>query len=160
MPQRYFVSGGGLFLTVFVYLLATRAGAAPATPGFGAPPSVNQAASVPASECRQCHDGPSVQALPTFHQDCVSCHTGAAEHVKDPSLTNIEIPAAVDCLTCHKSDARLMRWEFGPHARTEVACADCHSIHAAKPTELRNVGDRTMQDTTRLCATCHKDTLA
>ncbi len=160
MKRRSLWSVGWLSVGLFLCSVVIRAGSPAAISRSGSPPALGQGVNVPASECLQCHSGPGTEALPKFHQECTSCHAGGADHVKEPAVTNIQKPVAADCLTCHKSNPKLMRWEFGPHARTEVICRDCHSIHAGPPTESRNVGDRMMQDTTRLCATCHKEVLA
>jgi DmsE family decaheme c-type cytochrome len=55
------------------------------------------------------------------------------------------------CLSCHKKDANRSHWEGSTHQIRDVACASCHSIHAAHD----NVRDKRTQP--EVCFTCHKE---
>ena len=125
-----------------------------------AAPAQAQAGAVPAATCLQCHDGAGYETLPAFHRDCSSCHTGAKVHVDAPDATNIGKPASADCLTCQTNSPKLMKWEFGPHARTEVTCSDCHAVHAPPAREFRRIGTRTMDAVSTQCLTCHQEVQA
>jgi len=54
------------------------------------------------------------------------------------------------CLTCHKAGLR-MHWPGSQHQSNDVACASCHSVHAAKDPMLV----KTEQPT--VCFGCHKE---
>lgn len=90
---------------------------------------------------------------------CTSCHGSAGNHIEDPIEHKPEIvfnkealaaDKAERCLTCHQGGNR-MHWAGGPHDRSEVACSDCHKVHAAKDQVL-------VQETQAgVCFTCHKN---
>lgn len=120
-----------------------------------------------ASDCETCHSttvGPAFQR--TKHagltQSCATCHDDVAEHVKAqtagdsngpvPSLkkkTAAELNAK--CLGCHESGARAS-FNGGMHARRNVACTSCHSVHSykSKTAQLRTARDP------ETCYTCHQ----
>jgi DmsE family decaheme c-type cytochrome len=53
------------------------------------------------------------------------------------------------CLGCHDADVGF-GWHAGPHERNDVACASCHTIHAARDPVLATA---TQAD---VCYTCHQ----
>lgn len=92
---------------------------------------------------------------------CEACHGPSGAHltVQDgkrppPAVTfSGKADAATrngSCLTCHAAVGDL-HWPHSAHARTGVACADCHTAHA--PRDPATVG--AMQ--ADACATCHQD---
>jgi len=52
------------------------------------------------------------------------------------------------CLGCHDGDAGF-GWHGGPHEANQIACADCHTIHASRDAVL---GTATQAD---VCYDCH-----
>jgi DmsE family decaheme c-type cytochrome len=57
---------------------------------------------------------------------------------------------ASQCLSCHKGTNRT-NWDGGQHQNNQIACNDCHKVHAP----VDKVRDRKTQ--TEVCFTCHKD---
>src|SRR5262245_32018690 len=76
--------------------------------------------------------------------DCETCHGPGSLHVEadgdesDPrfaTLRNFETMPADQangaCLTCHNTGEQFY-WAHSSHARNDVACVKCHSMHEAK----------------------------
>lgn len=55
------------------------------------------------------------------------------------------------CLSCHEKDARRSHWEGSTHQARDVACTNCHQIHAKKDLVMDK---RTQPD---ICYSCHKE---
>ncbi len=124
-------------------------------------------------KCLKCHDEtnkPGLHILQTPHgmigdertpfakEGCASCHGASLDHAdgdKDnrpaPDVTFREADASTgnaQCLTCHVGEQNT-HWQGSAHQRENVACASCHSPHAASDPVL----DKTMQ--AEVCVTCH-----
>ena len=54
------------------------------------------------------------------------------------------------CLTCHKGTART-HWDGSPHQNNQVACNDCHQVHAPVDRVLAR------KTQTQVCFACHKE---
>jgi DmsE family decaheme c-type cytochrome len=118
-------------------------------------------------DCKTCHDtavGPVFERSKHagIEQSCANCHTGVAEHAKSqmagdtsgpvPSLVNKPARDIIEtCLTCHEK-ADQASFMSSMHARRNVACTSCHSIHSYKSvrSQLKTAAD---PDT---CFGCHK----
>jgi len=95
-------------------------------------------------QCEACH-GPG------------GAHTGRVRRGRErPSvvLFGADAKTAISeqngmCLNCHESNAAFA-WHSGPHGNDEVACADCHVLHAP--------GDPVLQTSTQpeVCFDCHQ----
>jgi DmsE family decaheme c-type cytochrome len=97
---------------------------------------------------------------------CESCHGPGSQHVEaggdkeSPGFKTIRNPkalapkdASAACLSCHKAGDQFY-WEHSAHARKDVSCVSCHSIHASKDGgHARLLKAETV---TALCITCHK----
>lgn len=90
---------------------------------------------------------------------CISCHTGAEEHIDDPSVDNIGNPATLGsggteqiCVQCHRPHPGLGVVGVDPHAGQDLACTQCHSIHG---TDQHSSTD----DPSGLCGSCHVATV-
>jgi DmsE family decaheme c-type cytochrome len=90
---------------------------------------------------------------------CESCHGPGRAHVEGGGdVTKILQPSKMTakqidatCLTCHAGTHP--NFERSPHAKADVSCLGCHSVHQAAPeTALLKV------DQPKLCFTCHADT--
>jgi DmsE family decaheme c-type cytochrome len=95
--------------------------------------------------------------------DCQTCHGASEGHLKQGPGTKPDVvfkkgPFAVSddkvragqCLTCHRGRART-HWDGGQHQNNQIACNDCHQVHAP--------ADRVLvrRTQTQVCFTCHKD---
>ncbi len=88
---------------------------------------------------------------------CEACHGPMGSHNrggKEPMITfgpesslSPEKQNSV-CMSCHQDDER-MNWNGGHHDNADVACADCHNIHAAKDPVLEK------QTEVAVCTNCH-----
>jgi DmsE family decaheme c-type cytochrome len=156
---------------------ADKNGAAAANPQSAKPPVAGAVSSdasqyVGAETCKTCHEeiynawektphwkttldkeaGPS-------HQGCEGCHGPGAAHVAGGGDTSkIFDPAKhsakeVDakCLTCHAGAHP--NFDRSPHARANVSCISCHSLHQSKEEE-----DLLKSPQPTLCFQCHSDT--
>jgi len=154
------------FLLTLAVAPAVLGAAAPARAQGPAPPS---AWSV--SDCQTCHDkavGPSFTRSKHggLDQSCARCHPNVAEHFAAqaagqsggpvPTLKKLSAKALNDtCLACHEK-ANQTSWLNGKHARMNVACTDCHSVHDYKSVKAQLKTERDPET----CATCHKATRA
>jgi DmsE family decaheme c-type cytochrome len=145
--------------------------AAPATTAAPATPAAH-AEFVGADTCATCHAEEAKNFVTNPHTKmalmhgnangvtCENCHGAGSEHVSSGGdITKIFDPAKgsrkeVDakCLSCHSgAHPDFMR---SPHARANVGCTSCHSIHASKEETLLKAPQPT------LCFQCHTDTKA
>jgi len=137
---------------------------------LGGSPAFAQASAPPATwsvtDCQGCHEkalGPSFTQTKhaTLDQSCAKCHQSIGEHAKTqmagekgpvPSLKGMKASQINQtCLSCHEKDNQAS-YLSSMHARRNVACTSCHSVHAAKSVkaQLKTKNDA---DT---CYTCHK----
>jgi DmsE family decaheme c-type cytochrome len=129
--------------------------------------------------CKDCHQKEYAQNLTTSHgraqsdgaalpekMSCETCHGAGSAHVaaggdtKDPGFATIQRPdkqtaakANAICLSCHKGGDQFY-WQHSAHARKELACVGCHSIHNSKDGAHAKL--LKAENTTALCITCHK----
>ena len=118
--------------------------------------------------CVTCHDeeGKKFEANPhsrlaLLHNGkgvtCEGCHGPGKAHSDDGGTTKLFNPATATpkqademCLGCHSGQHP--NFDRSAHARANVGCATCHSVHAATNQEqLLKV------DQPRLCFQCHTD---
>ena len=94
---------------------------------------------------------------------CQSCHGASEGHLKQGPATSPDVMfkkgafAASDdrvrsgqCLTCHKGTTRT-RWDGSQHPNNQVACNDCHKVHAPADKVLAK------KTQTEVCFSCHKE---
>jgi DmsE family decaheme c-type cytochrome len=95
---------------------------------------------------------------------CTDCHGASESHInhkgsgKPPKSDRIftkgtatPVEARNDaCLSCHQGGKHI-NWQSSTHANRDVACTDCHNVHAKKD----KVRDKFEQ--TDVCFTCHKE---
>jgi DmsE family decaheme c-type cytochrome len=134
-----------------------------------------------ADTCLSCHEGEAPilalfkgpHAVPTNPDtpfghgqlQCEACHGPSGNHAghvrrgqerpEPATVYGPESPTPVEeqnarCLACHKSDTGF-GWHGNAHDDNGVACADCHTSHAAK--------DPVLMTSTQpeVCFTCHQD---
>ncbi|MGE3958421.1 MAG: DmsE family decaheme c-type cytochrome [Vicinamibacterales bacterium] len=137
-----------------ILLLVGAAPAAAAQPGWSA------------TDCQTCHEkavGPTFAhtSHAGLEQSCATCHQNVAEHFKAQSsgekgpVPSLKKVSAQDlnatCLTCHEK-ANQASYLSSMHARRNMACTTCHSIHSFN-SQKAQLKTRNETDT---CATCHK----
>ncbi len=96
---------------------------------------------------------------------CIGCHGESPTHAKKPEDATTrpapdfpygkKIAGKVSehnalCTTCHKGGS-FMQWQGSSHSARDVACSNCHSMHAAKD----KVRERLTQP--EVCFSCHKE---
>jgi DmsE family decaheme c-type cytochrome len=120
--------------------------------------------------CLTCHEdkgnaiktGPHARAFnprtPVATQGCESCHGPGKAHADAggdktkirviSKLSGHEVSAV--CTTCHDRTRHAL-WSGSQHEQRNVACTNCHSVHAAK-------GDPQLKAASEveLCGTCHR----
>jgi DmsE family decaheme c-type cytochrome len=135
---------------------------------------------VGSEQCADCHED-QVKAFQSnpHHQaeldkslmngpvGCESCHGPGSEHVaaggekSDPRFSTIRNfskmtpeDATAVCRTCHQAGEQFY-WDQSAHARNNIRCQNCHSIHSAK-----SQGEAKLlvkEKTADLCISCHQD---
>src|SRR5262245_30622829 len=131
------------------------------------------------AKCTRCHDEndtfPVLAIGATKHgtradprtPTCTSCHGASDAHAghkggsgapprpkpevsfSKASKTSYEGRTQA-CMTCHQGASR-MDWQMSAHARQDVTCSSCHTVHAARDP----VRDKLAQSDT--CFGCHKE---
>lgn len=89
---------------------------------------------------------------------CESCHGPGAKHAESASAQDILNPAKLapakadqGCLKCHLNQPAQSGRLQGGHARNQVACVGCHSIHQG----AEKLRPRDQAGINRQCAGCH-----
>jgi DmsE family decaheme c-type cytochrome len=127
-----------------------------------------------AATCTKCHDDEHASAImagphgmaadprtPAATKGCESCHGPGGEHAKsekkfrvaetfeghDPDLADARSEV---CMGCHAKSAQ-RHFKISEHSRADVACSDCHSVHARED----KIRERLTQ--AEVCTDCHKD---
>jgi len=92
-------------------------------------------------------------------QACESCHGPASKHEESMNAADIRNPAKLRpaetdhlCLTCHLNGTTHVGRINGSHAKNQVSCIGCHSIHKNGP---EGVVARRTADINQQCAKCH-----
>jgi len=129
--------------------------------------------------CTRCHDESESTPILSLYQgkhgvrgdlrtpNCQTCHGESQKHLHGDA--NVKGRAAPDiifkkgtfavsdsnarsdqCLACHKG-ANRTNWEGSQHQNGNLACNDCHKVHAP----VDKVRDKRTQ--TEVCFTCHKE---
>jgi len=162
------------FHLVFV-LLASFAALTPATASAADAKGVEIKLPDRDKVCTTCHNEswrtPVLSIYQTKHgvagdsrtPSCQGCHGASEGHLKKGSDTSPDVMfkkgtfAASDdrvrsntCLTCHKGSART-RWDGSQHPNNQVACNDCHKVHAPVDKVLEK------KTQTEICFSCHKE---
>lgn len=108
------------------------------------------------------HAQPADKRTPFAGLQCESCHGPGAKHAKklrkgeiQPPIINfgdksLLSPARQNqiCLECHEKQSRIA-WKGSAHESGEVACTNCHEIHASQDKVL------TTKEQPEVCFNCH-----
>ena len=124
--------------------------------------------------CTECHDDEHATAImsgphgmagdartPAANHGCESCHGPGGEHAKQEKQFRVaqtfasRDPAdaaahAAVCTGCHRGGDQ-QHFLTSEHSRADVACSDCHKVHAREDKLL----DRLTQP--EVCVDCHTD---
>jgi DmsE family decaheme c-type cytochrome len=163
----------GLLLTGGLLLLSTG--------GLAAPPAGEaQPAAAPAyagSEiCRGCHEDLSKAFEKSPHYTleripargwqgkvCEACHGPASKHAESAAAAEVRNPAKLaageadrTCLKCHLNQPWQANRVQSAHAKSQVSCAGCHTIHKRGPGDSEpGFAPRKPAAINRQCASCH-----
>ena len=118
------------------------------------------------SDCETCHDkavSPAYtkSAHGQVNQSCAKCHDNVGEHAKAqmagekgpvPSMKHLKAnDLNQTCLSCHEK-ANQETYGGSMHARRNVACTSCHSVHSPKSV----TGQLKTKTDAATCFSCHK----
>jgi DmsE family decaheme c-type cytochrome len=147
-------------------------------PAPAAPPPQNKPAEfVGSTTCQTCHEDIFNAFQKNPHQTvetdkkrgwdtkaCESCHGPGSKHAESASAEDIRQPAKLKpgeadriCLTCHRNQSTHSGRINSSHAKNQVSCTACHSIHKNGPYGLVA---RKAPQINALCAGCHADVWA
>jgi DmsE family decaheme c-type cytochrome len=158
-------------------LLSIPAGRAQEKPGAPPTPGPKPAEYVGSQTCQMCHEDISKAFLKNPHQlvetdeqrgwstrACESCHGPGGKHAESATAADIRQPAKLKpaqtdriCLNCHLNQSTHIGRLNSSHAKNQVSCTACHSVHgsgghslvARKPAEIN-----------KQCSGCHADVWA
>lgn len=153
--------------------------AKPAEPSLPDPNQAAAYTEKGADTCLKCHDEDSVfpvfsifktkhvvqadKRTPFADLQCEGCHGAGANHSKKvrpgqkqapiinfggKSRLSVEKQNQI-CLECHQNNARIA-WKGSVHETDDVACANCHRVHASRDPVL------TAEAQPGICFNCHK----
>ena len=95
---------------------------------------------------------------------CESCHGPGSKHAESVSRRGYQQPAKLKpgetdriCLTCHLNQSTHTGRLNSSHAKNQVSCAACHSIHKNGP---HGLVARKPAEINKQCAACHTDVWA
>ncbi len=116
---------------------------------------------LPLVDCESCH-GPGSLAIEGLTPARVAADRAngketACNHDTLIDLNNLPAGAkSLICLKCHTANAtfNLHDWNLGDHAVSDVACSDCHQVHAGPDLNVQT------EELSRLCFTCHPEVRA
>lgn len=161
-------------LVLFAFTLSAQEKAvAPAAP----PPDNKPAEFVGSTTCQMCHEDIFNAFVKSPHQvvdtdkkrgwdtkACESCHGPGSKHAESTSATDIKQPGKLKpgeadriCLTCHQNQTTHSGRINSAHAKNQVSCTACHSIHKNGP---HGLVARKPAEINAQCAACHTDVWA
>ena len=138
-------------------------------------PSDNKAAEyVGSSTCQGCHEDIYNGLLKSPHRRvevdkrrgfeqkaCESCHGPGSKHAESLAPADIRNPAKLKpaetdriCLTCHLNQPTHVGRIQSSHAKNQVSCVGCHSVHKEKLVSRRHA------EINQQCAQCHTEVWA
>ncbi|OGW38590.1 MAG: cytochrome C [Nitrospirae bacterium GWD2_57_9] len=121
---------------------------------------------VGSEKCRECHADMTNGFSKNIHakadrrglgdSGCETCHGPGRVHAESGDRAAIMNPAGMEagasaknCLECHSSNKTLMLWSGSAHAGNNIACTNCHQVHANRVKLLARAQEK------EACFTCH-----
>lgn len=177
-PARFFHGARWIPILAAMVLFSATPGGAQDKAGAPAPPPQPAKAEYVGSEtCQACHEDVfnAFQKNPHHAVEtnkkrgfegkaCESCHGPGSKHAESTSAADIRNPAKLPpaqtdkiCLTCHLNQPTHVGRLTSSHAKNQVSCVACHSIHKNGPDGLV---PRKAPEINALCASCHQDVWA
>ncbi|MBC7924583.1 MAG: DmsE family decaheme c-type cytochrome [Bryobacteraceae bacterium] len=156
-------------------LLVALCSQAQQPPKPAAPPKSEPAVTAPeyigSEVCQACHEDIFTRFVKSPHQAvetskkfaragqaCESCHGPASNHAESTSAADIRNPAKLSvgqadqgCLTCHLNQPTHAGRIQSGHAKGQVSCSGCHTIHGSAA-ELTTTKPAQIN---AQCSTCH-----
>lgn len=155
---------------LFACLLAHPAGAADSAKGV----LIAKQALAREARCTGCHDEMEGKPILSIYQTrhgvkadsrtpvCQDCHGDSEKHANTPQNSQRfpptdlrflpkQVPAgerSAPCLGCHQSNT-VRHWSGSSHERHDLACPDCHTIHAPQDPVLAR------RSQAKTCWSCH-----
>ncbi len=131
------------------------------------------AGTVGSEACQACHEDLSKSFARNPHaavekdsrrgwqgKACESCHGPGAAHAESAEKSAIRNPGTLPaaeadkvCLSCHQNAPAQAGRIQGGHARNQVSCAACHTVHKDPAGAMVPASARAAN---QLCLTCHK----
>lgn len=162
------------FLVFALMVCVPAAGAAAQEPAAEQQPDNTPAQYVGMETCAGCHVDVVEQFRSLPHAEllrdakrgwqdraCEACHGPGSKHAESMDPKDIIQPAKIAparadkvCLSCHANQKTQVGRVFGSHARNEVACVACHTIHTKPKGEISFLG-RENTSINQQCAKCH-----
>ncbi|NJD10033.1 MAG: DmsE family decaheme c-type cytochrome [Gemmatimonadetes bacterium] len=157
---------GGIPMWLYAGLLSGALSVLALVPAGASGQVTQQTATWRVSDCEDCHDKVLTPAYRSSahgqaDQSCAKCHSNVAEHAQAqtagrkgpvPSVKNLKANELNEtCLSCHEK-GKQASYETSMHARRNVACTSCHSVHhpVSAAAQLKTVRG------TDACISCHK----
>jgi len=155
-----------LLAAALLYLLPSAAAQANEPEGY-----------VESQTCQPCHEDLYNALLKSRHQlvetgkkrgwerkACEACHGPGSKHAESVAASDIRQPAKLPvaeanriCLTCHQNQPTHVGRLTSSHAKNQVSCVTCHTIHKNGPMGLV---ERRPAAINQQCAGCHQDVWA
>ena len=178
-PAGRFPAARLAVLVVAATLFSATHGSAQEKAGAPAPsaPDNKPAEFVGSTTCQACHEDIFNAFQKNPHQvvetdkkrgfannACESCHGPGSKHAESVNAADIRQPAKLKpaqadrvCLTCHQNQPTHVGRINSSHAKDQVSCVACHSVHKNGP---HGLVPRKQTEINALCASCHSEVWA
>jgi DmsE family decaheme c-type cytochrome len=170
--HRDLLSKGGPWLAIAVAALVTHGLAAAQQPAALKATTATTATTVGSATCQACHEDvfKAFQTNPHAAVDkdakrgwqgkaCESCHGPGSVHAGSGDKKDIRNPLNLAvreadklCLSCHLNQPTQVGRIQSSHARDQVSCVACHSVHKAEGGQMVA---RTASAVNQQCSSCH-----
>ena len=175
-PARFLREARWLTIMAAIVLLSATSGGAQekASAPTPTPPAPAKAEFVGSDTCQGCHEDTFNAFKKNPHhlvetdkkrgfetKACESCHGPGSKHAESMNAADIRNPAKLNpaeadklCLTCHLNQPTHVGRLTSSHAKNQVSCVACHSVHKNGPDGMVT---RKPAEINKQCASCHID---